>query len=81
MGNQQTLKTNYLKFFCSLFRRVHDELEKCQKELSEKEIVTAEDLAKWWSSHFESIRTKLYKAAIEGSDEPIEVCTLEYCKN
>jgi len=45
--DQHVLKTNYLKFG-SVFTRVNGGLEKCREELSEKQITSAEDLAKWW---------------------------------
>lgn len=65
------LKTNYLKFLGSVFRLVNAELDKCHEEW--KQISTAAGLAKWWSSHLESIRTELYKAAIDDTDQPIKV--------
>jgi len=64
--DEHILKTNYLKFFASLFTEVNSELEKCLGELSEKQIRTAEELARWWSCHLEGIRTGLYEAAIDG---------------
>ncbi len=75
VNSQNTLKANYLKFFSIVFRRVYDELEKCQEELSRKHVTTAGDLARWWSSHLGSIRTELYKVAIDGAGEPIKVST------
>jgi len=56
-----------------VFLQVNGELEKCREELSKKQIRTAKDLAKWWSSHLEGVRTKLYKAAIEGAGKAIQV--------
>ncbi len=32
-----------------------------------------EDLAKWWSSHLEGLRTELYKAVIDGAGGAIQV--------
>ena len=72
-NDQHTLKTNYLKFLGSVFTQVNGELEKCREELSKKKIKTAEDLAKWWSSHLEGVRTELYQAAIDGAGKAIEV--------
>ena len=71
------LKTNYLKFLGSVFKRVCDELEKCRKEWGGKRTTTAQALAEWWSKHLESVRTELYKAAIDGAGEDIEVCIRE----
>jgi hypothetical protein len=48
-------------------------LGKCQGELRDKQIRTAEDLARWWSGHLEGVRTGLYKAAIGGANEAIQV--------
>ncbi len=56
-----------------MFAQINGELEKCREELSKKTIRTAEDLAKWWSSHLEGLRTELYKAAIDGAGEAIQV--------
>jgi len=56
-----------------VFTQVNDELEKCREELSVKQIRTSEGLAKWWSSHLEGVRTGLYKAAIDGAKEAIQV--------
>jgi hypothetical protein len=47
--------------------------EKCKTELKKKRIKTAEDSAKWWSGHLEGWRTELYKAAIDGAGETIQV--------
>ena len=69
--NLHTLKTNYIKFLGSVFRQVSAELDKCHEEW--KQISTAANLAEWWSDHLESIRSELYKAAIDGTVEPIEV--------
>ena len=33
----------------------------------------AEDLAKWWSSHLEGACRELYKAAIDGANNAIQV--------
>ncbi|KAF8222578.1 hypothetical protein L208DRAFT_591936 [Tricholoma matsutake] len=71
--DQHILKTNYLKFFGSLFTEVDGELEKCMGDLRKKQIRTAEDLAKWWSCHLEGIRTGLYKAVIDGATQPIQI--------
>jgi malate synthase len=71
--DEHVLKTNYLKFLGSVFTQINGELEKSRKELNEKKIETAEDLAKWWSNHLEGRRTKLYKAAIDGAGEAIQV--------
>ena len=38
-----------------------------------KQIRTAEGLGKWWSSHLEGVRMGLYKAAIDGAKEAIQV--------
>jgi hypothetical protein len=75
--DQQILKTNYLKFFSNVFRLAKGELDKYDNELNEKKITTAEGLAKWWSSHLPSVRTGLYKAAIDGTNEASEVSTRE----
>ena len=56
-----------------MFTQVNGELEKCREELNEKQIRTAEDLAKWWSGHLEGLRTELYKAAIDGAGGAIQV--------
>ena len=56
-----------------MFTQVNGELEKCREELNEKQIRTAEDLSQWWSSHLGGIRTELYKAAIDGAGEAIQV--------
>ena len=56
-----------------MFTEVDGELEKCREELSGKHVRTAEDLAKWWSSHLEGVRTELYKAAIDGANKAIQV--------
>ena len=70
-----SLKTNYLKFLGSVFRQINIELDNCHEEL--KQISTAAGLAKWWSSHLQSIRSKLYKAAIDGTVKSIEVSVRE----
>ncbi|KAF5373422.1 hypothetical protein D9615_009451 [Tricholomella constricta] len=67
IAKSDDLKGNCLKFFASVFTQVNDELEKFWEELSKK---SAEDLAKWWSSHFEGIREGLYKAAITDAKQP-----------
>ena len=69
--NSNTLKISYIKFFGSVFKQVNAELDKCHEEW--EQISTAASLAKWWSKHLESIRSELYKAAVEGTAEPIEV--------
>ena len=65
------LKIKYLNFLGSVFRQVNAELDKCHEEW--KQISTAASLAEWWSSHLESIRSEFYKAAIDGTVEPIKV--------
>jgi len=76
--DQHTLKTNYLKFLGNVFRLVNGELDKCHEELRGRQITTAEGLAKWWSNHLQgTLRTKLYKAAINGTSEAIEVSIRE----
>jgi hypothetical protein len=69
----QILKTNYLKFLGGVFTEVKMELESWQMELSKKRITSAGDLAKWWSSHLESIRPRLYKAATKAASKDILV--------
>ena len=77
--DQHIMKTNYLKFLGSVFAQVNGELEKCREELSDKR--NAEDLAKWWSRRLESIRPKLYKAAIDGAGEANPVRIREHGKH
>ena len=71
--DQHILKTNYLKVLAGVFTQVNGELEKCLEELRERQIRTAEDLARWWSSHLEGIRTGLYKEAIDSANKAIQV--------
>jgi hypothetical protein len=49
------------------------ELDFCRTELSKKQITSAGDLAKWWSSHLESVRPRLYGAAIDAASKDIPV--------
>lgn len=63
-----------------MFTQVNGELEKYRKEFGRKHIRTAEGLAKWWSGHLEGVRTELYKAAIDGANNAIEVRIREYDK-
>ncbi len=78
--DQHILKTNYLKFLGSVFTQVNGELEKCREELSKKQIRTAEDLSKWWSSHLEGLHTELYKVAIDGAGGAIQVRIRKRCQ-
>jgi hypothetical protein len=54
-----TVNISYLKFLGGLFKAVTQEVEACKPEVNSREM-----LAKWWSSHLESNRQQLYKAAI-----------------
>ena len=49
------------------------ELDFCRAELSKKRITSAGDLAKWWSSHLESVRPRLYGAAIDAASKDVPV--------
>ena len=69
--DSDNLKIKFLTFLGSVFKQINTELDKCHEEW--KQISTAADLAEWWSGHLGSIRSELYKAAIEGTVEPIEV--------
>lgn len=68
-----SLRTNYLKFLDGVFTLIKAELDRCEDELSEREIETAEQLATYWSIHLEGIRAKLYQAAIESTKKETEV--------
>ena len=72
------LKTNYLKFLGGVFTQVKMELDFCRAELSKKRITSAGDLAKWWSSHLESVRPRLYGAAIKSASKDIPVRIYKY---
>ena len=69
------LPTKYLTFLGIVFRLINCELDIHREEW--EHIPTAAGLAKWWSSHLENIRSKLYKEAVDGTTEPIEVCIRE----
>ena len=71
MSVSEDLPTKYLTFLGSVFRLINCELDFCQEDW--KQIPTAAGLAKWWSSHLEDIRSKLYKEAIDSTAEPIPV--------
>ena len=71
MSVSEDLPTKYLTFLGSVFRLINCELDFCQEDW--KQIPTAPGLAKWWSSHLEDIRSKLYKEAIDSTAEPIPV--------
>ena len=73
-----TLKTNYLRFQGGVFTQVKMELDFCRTELSKKRITSAGDLAKWWSSHLESVRPRLYGAAINVASKDIPVRIYKY---
>jgi hypothetical protein len=68
-----SLRTSYLKLLDGVFTLIKAELDRCEDELSEKQIETAEQLATYWSSHLVTIRKQLYQEAIESTKKEPEV--------
>ena len=65
------LPAKYLTFLGSVFRLIDCELDTHREEW--EQIPSAAGLAEWWSSHLKNIRSKLYKKAVDGAAESIEV--------
>ena len=61
-----------------MFTQVKMELDFCRTELSKRQVISAGDLAKWWSSHLESVRPRLYGAAINSASKDIPVRIYKY---